>query len=536
MSDNPQTPPQTAKEIVFSPGTIALIALGLIAITVLRYVGLHTSEMEMGFDEAQYWTWSLDPDWGYFSKPPLLAWMIWLQNVTCGTDEVCTRIYVPITHLFTSIVVFFIGKRLFDPTVGIVASAMYLLLPGVTFSSRLITTDVPLLFFWAIGLYALLNIKDRIYPLTWGLILGVAFGLGLLAKYAMIYFALCLLIFAAVSPEGRRALFSRGMALALFVTLLVLAPNIYWNIQNGLITFIHTADNIEGSGGLLNFDEAAEFVGAQFGVFGPIPLIVLAVTTWLWFSPRTLGGDADVESPNLRLLLIFSVPVVLLIIGQALLSRAHANWAAPAYVAGSVLVAAMLVRLRAERWLVATFAIHIAFQGLVLIGDARASTVKLPGTIDLYYRALGYKSIAAQVDERFKSGDYAAVLTDWRRTTGTLMYNLRADQPPIYTWPPKPRPTDHFQMSVPLTESVGEPLLLITKCNNVDRLNAAFDAWELIEVISAPGGPKYNWVFFLIEASGPKFGAEMPPPDCDRFPKGPHIVPRDQLPPERVRG
>lgn len=116
-----------------SAGLIALIALGLIAVTGLRYLGLFTSEMEMGFDEAQYWTWSLDPDWGYFSKPPLLAWMIWLQNVTCGTDEVCTRIYVPITHLLTSGVIFLIGRHLFDSTVGIVSAAMYLLLPGVTF-------------------------------------------------------------------------------------------------------------------------------------------------------------------------------------------------------------------------------------------------------------------------------------------------------------------------------------------------------------------------------------------------------------------
>ena len=46
------------------------------AITVARIVLLFVSEAELGPDEAQYWYWSQHPAFGYFSKPPLIAWAI----------------------------------------------------------------------------------------------------------------------------------------------------------------------------------------------------------------------------------------------------------------------------------------------------------------------------------------------------------------------------------------------------------------------------------------------------------------------------
>ena len=49
------------------------------------------------------------------------------------------------------------------------------------------------------------------------------------------------------------------------------------------------------------------------------------------------------EQPECRLL-AFSIPVILLLIVQALLSRALANWAAAAYPAATILVTAELLR------------------------------------------------------------------------------------------------------------------------------------------------------------------------------------------------
>ena len=115
---------------------------------------------------------------------------------------------------------------------------------------------------------------------------------------------------------------------------------------NKFATLSHTADNAKWGGPLVHPNKALEFFGAQFGVFGPILFGALLVICWRALRQRLPEAD--------RLLLAFSVPVLVAIFVQAFLSRAHANWAAVAYVAATVLVTATMIRDVAWRWLKAS--------------------------------------------------------------------------------------------------------------------------------------------------------------------------------------
>src|SRR5437870_5283804 len=57
------------------PG-FGLAVVILAALTVVRLIGLKFSLVDLFFDESQYWAWSRELAFGYFSKPPLLAWII----------------------------------------------------------------------------------------------------------------------------------------------------------------------------------------------------------------------------------------------------------------------------------------------------------------------------------------------------------------------------------------------------------------------------------------------------------------------------
>ncbi len=46
------------------------------ALTALRLAALFLTPLELYPDEAQYWLWSRTLDWGYVSKPPMIAWLI----------------------------------------------------------------------------------------------------------------------------------------------------------------------------------------------------------------------------------------------------------------------------------------------------------------------------------------------------------------------------------------------------------------------------------------------------------------------------
>ena len=130
------------------------LAWSLAGLLTLRLIALAFSRTDLFFDEAQYWTWSLEPAFGYYSKPPLIAWLIGMSTAVCGASEFCVRLPSPLLHTATAVAVFALGARLFDPRVGFLSALAYSTLPGISLSAGIISTDVPLLTCWAIALYA----------------------------------------------------------------------------------------------------------------------------------------------------------------------------------------------------------------------------------------------------------------------------------------------------------------------------------------------------------------------------------------------
>ena len=82
----------------------------LITITILRIYSLYVTPIELSVDEAQYWHWSRNIDFGYFTKPPLIAWLIGFSTFIFGNEEWAVRLFAPITHLFISLVLWGTAK------------------------------------------------------------------------------------------------------------------------------------------------------------------------------------------------------------------------------------------------------------------------------------------------------------------------------------------------------------------------------------------------------------------------------------------
>src|SRR3954471_8128877 len=93
----------------------ALIAIS--AITLVRLAVLIVTPLQLYPDEAQYWWWAQTPDWGYFSKPPLIAWIVWLTT-RLSDAEWAIRLASPLLHAGTAVMVFGIGRTVYDARVG----------------------------------------------------------------------------------------------------------------------------------------------------------------------------------------------------------------------------------------------------------------------------------------------------------------------------------------------------------------------------------------------------------------------------------
>jgi len=322
----------------------------------LRYVALGATDLSLHGDEAQYWTWSRDLAFGYYSKPPLIAWVIAASTAICGDAAWCIRAPAALFHIGTACWLTATAGLLYNRRVALWAGIGWLTVPAVSYSSLIMSTDAILLFFWAGCLWAYCRLMQRS---DWGsaAVLALCFGLGLNAKYAMAYFLLCLIAHQAVSGSARD-LIRRNLVKILVgfgAGAAMLLPNVLWNRQHDWATIGHTADNANWQGLVLHFDEMAEFLGSQFGVFGPIFFAVLLLAI-----PRS-RAMAKVLPEQARLLLAFSLPILLIVTGQALLSRANANWAATAYPAATILIASVLLESARRRiWLVGSLGLHLA--------------------------------------------------------------------------------------------------------------------------------------------------------------------------------
>ena len=84
----------------FSFLSTPLVFFILISITCLRIYSLYTSPIELSVDEAQYWDWSRNIEFGYFTKPPIIAWVIALSTTIFGNEEWAVRLCSPLIHLF----------------------------------------------------------------------------------------------------------------------------------------------------------------------------------------------------------------------------------------------------------------------------------------------------------------------------------------------------------------------------------------------------------------------------------------------------
>ena len=436
------------------PGALLLAALGVLFIA--RLVTLSLSSTDLYMDEAQYWAWAQRLDWGYFTKPPLIAWLIAGTTAVCGDSILCIRLPAIILQLGTALVLFYAARSLYGAAAGIWTAILYATLPGISFASLIISTDGPLLFFWSLALAALFSLRER--PGNGAaVLLGIAIGLGVLTKYAMLFFVGCWLIAAFVCPTTRRALFSRQAMIALVLAFLIVLPNLWWNVVNGFETVAHTAEDANWTDFAANWRGVGEYLGAQFGIFGPLLFGALLVA----FVRIGIGAFG----PRERMLAAFSLPILVAITAQALIYKANANWGATAFPAGLILLCGLVPRTRWRWVLPASLAAHLLAMAVIGVGFANAERLRLPNGKAPFWGMTGWTLMADEVRDELAKGGYRTLLTNERYLFAELAYELRdlaADGLVIRAWKaPGTAPAHQFAETAPLSAADPEPVLFV---------------------------------------------------------------------------
>jgi hypothetical protein len=323
-------------------GLAALLILGA-TLGRCAYL-LSACPFDLAPDEAHYWDWSRHLDWSYYSKGPLVAWLIGASDRLLGetvsrwsgTATAAVRLPAVLCGGLLLLALYCLTVQVWrreSLACGVVALA--LTLPVVGAGALLMTIDAPYTCCWAwalvLGHAALFGGRRWAWPAA-----GLLVGLGFLAKYTMVLWLLSLALFLLTTPRQWHWLRRPGPWLLLGVAALLSLPVLCWNAAHDWVSVRH----ISGLAGLKatgwRWWGPLVFVGTQAA-------LLLGVWFLLWLQAMGAQAPWRTAADERRYLWWMSAVTFLVFAGFALKTGGgEPNWPVTAYLSGLVLAAGWL--------------------------------------------------------------------------------------------------------------------------------------------------------------------------------------------------
>ena len=387
----------------------------LITITILRIYSLYVSPIELSVDEAQYWHWSRNIDFGYFTKPPLIAWLIGFSTFVFGNEEWAIRLFAPITHLLISLVLWGTAKYAFRSNSGKVAALIWIFTPAASLGGFIISTDTPLLLFWSLSLLFLLISLRQNSSFT-SLFVGIFLGFAFLSKYAALYFLIFFIIWWLIYDRST-FLSIKNILIILFTSFLIASTNLYWNYLNDFATVNHTISNANLSVITLNYNNVIDFLSSQFLVFGPLLFLL-----YLLVIIDSLFKDREIT-----LFALISFPIIILITIQSFLKIANANWAVTAYVGATLIISYYVTLTRSTIFKIFFYLglfLNIAISAYILTITINGSFYPLKLKSNPLRKNLGFENLASKIHETFRKEKISKIIFEKRGDISRFNYYL----------------------------------------------------------------------------------------------------------------
>ena len=388
------------------------VVFGIVA---LRALVIALSPLDLFVDETQYWLWGQELAFGYYSKPPMIGWVLRLFDIfNFNGHPVWLRLPAPLFHGATALILAGLTKELAPQAkwAPVHAAALYLSMPIIGVGSFLISTDTIMAPFFVGGVWAYLR-AIRSQTLKPALLAGILFGLAFLSKYAAFY-ALVGCLGAQLFVPTARIKWST-FALFLLAVLITFSPNIIWNILNGLTTASHTVDNASWvrEGAEYDFTRALGFVASQAGSIGP-GLFALAALVLLR-DPK----------PN-RWLLWLVLPAFFVVTIQAVLAPANANWAFASILGLAIALPHWSAhRLTSKAWQWAIYLPNALFHAFLITLLLIPTLFTLGNGQPVGGRYLGQDDLSEEIIARTKATGIETIFAENRSVLADLHYTGR---------------------------------------------------------------------------------------------------------------
>ena len=221
---------------------------------------------------------------GYDKLPPLPWWLVEIAYLTIGHDfayYLLAQIAVVAGFAF----VFLTARALVGPLGALVAVLIVDGLHYLNYTSAKFNHDVIQLPFWAMAGFAFHRALRGRQNADW-LLLGLAVGISLWAKYFVAVLAIPLALFVLMDREARKTLVTPGPYFAIAAALVTMAPHLVWLVNNDFLPFAYAEHRALPSRGLIDHVwHPLQFTISQ--LFFLIPSLLIAAPL---FFPRARAG------------------------------------------------------------------------------------------------------------------------------------------------------------------------------------------------------------------------------------------------------
>ncbi|MBU1247605.1 MAG: glycosyltransferase family 39 protein [Proteobacteria bacterium] len=477
-------------------------AVAIIALTTLiRLIYVATGQLNLVQDEAQYWDWTRHPQLSYYSKGPLISWIIALWTSIFGNTELGVRFGSVFNSLLTQSVLYYgIAWLWKKPTLGLWTLFVFNTMILFCGLSILMTTDSPLILCYAafmFALYAALRPGDGDpHPTAPYVVLALSLALGTLGKYMMLIVAPQAILYAfsrrrlIQGDAFRKLLYALGIG-----TFLGLLPILLWNAQNDFVGFKHVA-HLSGATGqqakaFFRLDRFPDYFGSQIILATPWWLALLFVETYrrLRTSAKKTPDSSPLTSDQYTLLFLFLLPLWVFIFFWSFHTKIMPNWVASTYIPGAILAAMAMQRLWSpdsdrSRWL--RYALPTLALGIFILAHT-FHLLPIPNTYDTTRRVKGWSYLGKTVEilrlTKFENPNRVFIFSDQYDMTSALAFYVPGQPQTYCAWVDR-RMSQYDLWPGPDTDKIGWDAILVYK--DQDNPTPDNDILLMFQSISEP--------------------------------------------------
>lgn len=285
---------------------VNLLTLLLILFTILRLMVI--SKFSLYFDEAHWWLRAKHLSFGYYEHPPLTAWVVWFFTSLGKDTEFFVRIGFVILFIFSTIMIYLLGKEVSgSKKIGFYSALLLNIIPLFSFEAATIVTPKSIqVFFYLATLFCFLK-SIRSSRNYWWYLTGLSLGFGILTVHSMLLIIPIIFLFLLTSSYNRKWLYRKELYLSLFIAFVVASPTIVWDLLHKGGSFVFQLNKIFFIKSMYS-NKLLLFIGSLLVMISPILFIVFL------FAIVASGYFAVKEKDDSLWLLFLSSALILIIL------------------------------------------------------------------------------------------------------------------------------------------------------------------------------------------------------------------------------